>query len=100
MLNAIVPSKARIHPFYYLFNKNVLRAYTECQTTVGVDIMKGQKTEKISAPIELSFFFFFFKGTETEHKRNEDRRKENKNISGVKHYDVIKKAKDCFVLKR
>lgn len=98
MLNAIVPSKARIHPFYYLFNKNVLRAYTVCQTTVGAGIMKGQKTEKISAPVEL--FFSFFKGTETEHKRNEDRRKENKNISGVKHYDVIKKAKDCFVLKR
>ena len=36
-----------------------------------------------------------------KHKRNEDRRKENKNISGVKHYDVIKKkAKDCFVIKR
>ena len=57
MLNALVPSKARIHPFYYLFNKNVLRAYTVCQTTVGAGIMKGQKTEKISAPVELFFFF-------------------------------------------
>ena len=76
MLNALVPSKARIHPFYYLFNKNVLRAYTVCQTTVGAGIMKGQKTEKISAPVELFFFFFFFfwelrqiKGMRTGEKR-------------------------------
>ena len=59
MLNAIVPSKARIHSFCYLLNKDVLRAYTVCQTTVGVGIMKGQKIEKISAPVELFFFFFF-----------------------------------------
>ena len=74
MLNALVPSKARIHPFYYLFNKNVLRAYTVCQTTVGAGIMKGQKTEKISAPVELFFFFFFrelrqIKGMRTGEKR-------------------------------
>ena len=57
MLNAIVPSKARIQSFCYLLNKDVLRAYTVCQTTVGVGIMKGQKIEKISAPVERFFFF-------------------------------------------
>ena len=45
-----------IHSTIYL-TKNVLRAYTVCQTTLGVGIVRDQKTEKISAPTELFFFF-------------------------------------------
>ena len=75
MLNAVVPSKAMIHSFYYLFNKKCVKGLHSMPDYFRCGHCEGPEDRKDLCSHRTFFFFFFFRELRQNRKRMRTREK-------------------------